>query len=48
MYKANMHGYKALIHVIKYVIDRKKYFYQMKIEENLNIPWELHGYSDKN
>ena len=38
--------YKALIREIKYVIDTKDYFYQMKPYININGPWELFDYSD--
>ena len=41
-----MSHYKSLIHEIKYVIYARYYCYQMKLEENLNEPWELRGYSD--
>ena len=46
MYKANMRHYKDLLRAIKYVIDTKYYLFQMKLDRNLNGPWELRGYSD--
>ena len=41
-----MSHYKALLHVIKYVINTNDYCYQMKPYRNLNGLWELRGYSD--
>ena len=38
--------YKALLNAIKYIIDTKYYCYQMKPDRNINVIWELHGYSD--
>ena len=38
--------FKALMFAIKYEIDTKYYFYQMKPDVNLNGPWELCVYSD--
>ena len=38
--------YKDLIFSIKYIIDTKDYYYQMKPEVNLNGSWKLCGYSD--
>ena len=46
MDKANMSHYKALLSSIKYAIDTKDYFYQVKPDGNINGPWEIHGYSD--
>ena len=46
MGKAGMIHYKALLHEIKYVIDTKYYFYQIKPGRNINGPWELSEYSD--
>ena len=46
MDKANMSHYKALIRAIKFVIDTKDYLYQMKLDRNTNVTWELCGYSD--
>ena len=37
-----MSHYKALLRAIKYVMDAKDYFYQMKPDGNINGPWELH------
>ena len=37
---------KDIILVIKYIIDTKHYFYQMKPDVNINGPWKLRGYSD--
>ena len=46
MDESNMSNYKVLLRAIKYVIDSKDYSYRMKLDGNLNGPWELHGYSD--
>ena len=46
MYKANMSHYKYLLRPIKYVIYTKYYFYHMKLDGNLNGPWDLLGYND--
>ena len=46
MDEANVMDYKSLPREIKYVVDTKNYCFQMKLEENLNVPWELCGYSD--
>ena len=40
-----MINYKALLHAIKYIVDTKYYFYQMKPDVNINGPWELCGNS---
>ena len=44
--KSSMIHYKDLLCEIKYVIDKKYYFYQIKSQVKLNLPWELRGYSD--
>ena len=41
-----MSHYNSLLHAIKYVIDTKYYFYQMKPDGNINGPREIFGYSD--
>ena len=46
MDESNTSHYKALTRAIKYVINTKYYFYQMKPDRNINVPWELCGYSD--
>ena len=46
MEKVNMIHHKALLHVIKYVIDTKGYWYQIKPDGNINLPWGLCSYSD--
>ena len=46
MVEANTSHYKALLREIRYVIDTKYYFCQIKPERNLDGPWELHGYSN--
>ena len=46
MDEANISHYKALLCAIKYEIDTKDYFPQMKPEGNINGPWELCGCSD--
>ena len=38
--------FKALLSEIKYLMDTKDYFYQMKTYGNINVPWELRSYSD--
>ena len=43
MDKAKMNLYKALLHSIKYVINMKVHCYQIKLDIDLNGPWELHG-----
>ena len=45
MDEANTIHYKALLHAIKYIIDTKDYFYQMKPDRNINGLWEIRGYS---
>ena len=44
--KSDTSYYKDLLHAIKYVIYTIDYWYRMKPDENLNVQWELHGYSD--
>ena len=39
MDKANMIHYKALLRAIKYIIDTKDYYYQVKPYGNINGPW---------
>ena len=46
MDEANMSNYRAILSEIKQVIDTKDYCYQMKLERNINVSWELRGYSD--
>ena len=46
MDEANMMHSKANLSVIEYVIDKKNCFFQMKPSLNLNILWQLRGYSD--
>ena len=46
MEKANMSHYKYIQRAIKYIPDTKYYFFQMKSEGNINLPWEICGYSD--
>ena len=41
-----MSNYKAILHEIKYIINKKDYWYQMKQDEKINGPWELCSYSD--
>ena len=47
MDRSNMSQYKALLRVIKYLLDTKYYSYQMKSGRN-NRPWRKRGYSDTN
>ena len=46
MDKANKSRYKALLREIKYVIDTKNDWCQIKPDGNINGPLELRGYSD--
>ena len=46
MDKENMICYKYLLREIKYFIDTKYYYYQMKLCRNISLSWELRGYSD--
>ena len=44
--QVNTINYKDIIREIKYIIDKKYYFYQTKPYGNINGPWELRSYSD--
>ena len=46
MDNTKMSNKKQLPVEIKYKIDTEYYFYQIKQKVNLNLPWELCGYSD--
>ena len=46
MYETNMSHYKARLCTIKHLVDKKYYFYQMKPDGNINVPWDLCGYSN--
>ena len=45
VYKANMSHYKSLLLTIKYSINTEYFFCQIKPYININVTWELHGYS---
>ena len=46
MDKENMIHYKYPLCAIKYIFHTKDYFYQMKLDVNINGPWELCIYCD--
>ena len=46
--EANMSHYKSFLREIEYVINTKYYFYQIKLEGNLNTSWDIRAYSDTN
>ena len=46
MVEANISHYKAILNAINYLIDTKYYCYQIKLDKNINRPWEICGYSD--
>ena len=46
MDEANMSHYKYLLCKTKYTIDTTKYWYQIKPDRNLNVPWAIQIYSD--
>ena len=46
MDKSNMSHCKDFLHAIKCAMDKKYHYFQMRLEVNVNGPWELFGYSD--
>ena len=46
MEKSNMSHYKSLLRSIKYVIEKNYNFFHMKLDGNINGPWELRVYID--
>ena len=41
-----MSHYKSLLRSIKYVIEKNYNFFHMKLDGNINGPWDLCGYID--